>query len=199
MTSRPATTPTALSRLVPRAWSSVPLIDPTTGSGSRGDRERGEICRQEARHVLETAYAPAGAPGPGSSSDVCAVRIIAWDRAEAQPVSGHFAGEVRTQDLNLDAPEDGVELVAVFFEAGARTLPHVHPVEQTLVVVEGEGIVADESGRRRMRAGDVVVVPAGVWHWHGATPESAVCHLSAKKPSDTVWDGVPLLDWETYP
>jgi quercetin dioxygenase-like cupin family protein len=127
------------------------------------------------------------------------VKIVAWDRSKAQPVGGHFAGEVRMQDLNLDAPEDGVELVAVFFEPSARTLPHVHPVEQTLVVVEGEGIVADESGRRRMRAGDVVVVPAGVWHWHGATPESAMCHLSVKKPSDTVWDGVPLRDWEAYP
>jgi quercetin dioxygenase-like cupin family protein len=103
------------------------------------------------------------------------------------------------QPLNVDAPEDGVEVVAVFFEPGARTRPHVHPVEQTLVVVEGEGIVADESERRPMRAGDVVVVPAGVWHWHGAAPDSAMCHLSAKKPSDTVWDGVPLLDWEIYP
>jgi quercetin dioxygenase-like cupin family protein len=127
------------------------------------------------------------------------VKHVAWDRDAAEPVSGNFAGEVRMQDLNRDAPEDGVELVAVFFEAGARTLPHVHPVEQTLVVVEGEGIVADESGRRRMRAGEVVVVPAGLWHWHGATPDSAMCHLSAKKPSDTVWDRVPLRDWDTYP
>jgi quercetin dioxygenase-like cupin family protein len=127
------------------------------------------------------------------------VKIVAWDRARAEPAGANFDGEVRIQDLNLDAPEDGVELVAVFFERGARTLPHVHPVEQTLVVVDGEGIVADESSRRRMRAGDVVVVPAGVWHWHGAAPESPMCHLSAKKPSDTVWDGVPLADWETYP
>jgi quercetin dioxygenase-like cupin family protein len=127
------------------------------------------------------------------------VKLVAWDRSKAEPVSGHFAGEVRMQDLNLDAPEDGVELVAVFFGPGARTLPHVHPVEQTLVVVEGEGIVADESGRRRMCAGDVIVVPAGVWHWHGAAPESAMCHLSAKKPSDTVWDGMPMRDWEVYP
>jgi len=103
------------------------------------------------------------------------------------------------QDLNRDAPADGVEIVAVFFEPGARTRPHVHPVEQTLVVVEGEGIVADESGRRGMRVGDVVIVPAGIWHWHGAAPESPMCHLSAKKPSDTVWDDVPLRDWEDYP
>jgi quercetin dioxygenase-like cupin family protein len=127
------------------------------------------------------------------------VKIVAWDRAAAEPVGGHFAGGVRMQDLNLDAPEDGVELVAVFFDPGARTLPHVHPVEQTLVVVEGEGIFGDESGRRRMRTGDVVVVPAGIWHWHGATPDSAMCHLSAKKPSDTEWDGVPVGDWDMYP
>jgi quercetin dioxygenase-like cupin family protein len=127
------------------------------------------------------------------------VKLVSWDRAAAEPVRENFAGEVRMQDLNRDAPEDGVELVAVFFEPGARTLPHIHPVEQTLVVVEGEGIVADESGRRTMRAGEVVVVPAGIWHWHGATAESALCHLSAKKPSDTVWEGVPLRDWEEYP
>lgn len=127
------------------------------------------------------------------------MKIVAWDRSRAEPVGGHFDGDVRMQDLHLDAPEDGVELVAVFFEPGARTLPHTHPVEQTLVVVEGEGIVADETGRRRMKTGDVVVVPAGVWHWHGASPESAMCHLAAKHPSDTVWDGVPVRDWGDWP
>lgn len=127
------------------------------------------------------------------------MKIVAWDRSRAEPVGGHFDGDVRMQDLHLDAPEDGVELVAVFFEPGARTLPHTHPVEQTLVVVEGEGIVADETGRRRMQTGDVVVVPAGVWHWHGATPESAMCHLAAKHPSETDWDGVPERDWGDWP
>jgi quercetin dioxygenase-like cupin family protein len=127
------------------------------------------------------------------------MKIVAWDRSRAEPAGGHFDGDVRMQDLHLDAPEDGVELVAVFFEPGARTLPHTHPVEQTLVVVEGEGIVADETGRRRMQTGDVVVVPAGVWHWHGAMPESAMCHLAAKHPSETVWDGVPKRDWGDWP
>lgn len=127
------------------------------------------------------------------------LKIVAWDRAKADPVGGHFDGDVAMQNLNLEAPADGVEFVAVFFAAGARTLPHTHPVEQMLVVVEGEGVVADEAGRRRMRAGDVVVVPANVWHWHGATPDSAMCHLAAKQPSDTVWDGVERRDWDEYP
>jgi quercetin dioxygenase-like cupin family protein len=128
------------------------------------------------------------------------MKLVAVDRSKAKPVEagGHFDGGVAMQDLNLDAPVDGVELVAVFFDAGARTLPHTHPVEQTLIVLEGEGVVADESGRRRFRAGEVVVVPAGIWHWHGATPESAMCHLSAKHPSDTAWEGVPLKDWDAY-
>ncbi|HEY7196449.1 MAG TPA: cupin domain-containing protein [Gaiellaceae bacterium] len=127
------------------------------------------------------------------------MKIVPWDREQADPVSGHFDGDVRMQDLHLEAPEDGVELVAVFFGPGGRTLPHTHPVEQTLVVVEGEGIVADERSRRPMRAGDVVVVPANVWHWHGATPGSSMCHLAAKHPSDTVWDGLPMRDWADYP
>jgi quercetin dioxygenase-like cupin family protein len=126
------------------------------------------------------------------------VKHVSWSRAAAEPVGGHFDGDVRMQDLNLDAPEDGVELVAVFFGPGGRTLPHVHPVEQTLIVVEGEGVIADGDGRRPMRAGDVVVVPADVWHWHGATAKSSMCHLAAKVPSDTVWDGVPLRDWAEY-
>jgi quercetin dioxygenase-like cupin family protein len=129
------------------------------------------------------------------------MKHVAWDREAAEPVpaGGHFDGDVRMQDLNLDAPENGVELVAVFFGPGARTLPHVHPVEQTLVVVEGEGVIADESGRRPMRAGEVVVVPTGLWHWHGAAPGSSMCHLSAKKPSDTEWEGVPVRDWADWP
>jgi quercetin dioxygenase-like cupin family protein len=127
------------------------------------------------------------------------VKHVAWNRDDAQPVGGHFDGDVRMQDLNLEAPPDGVELVAVFFGPGGRTRPHVHPVEQTLIVVEGEGVIADEDGRRPMRAGDVVVVPAGLWHWHGATPDSSMCHLAAKTPGDTVWDGVPLRDWADWP
>lgn len=128
------------------------------------------------------------------------MRVVAVDRTKAEPVDagGHFDGDVAMQDLNLDAPADGVELVAVFFGPGARTLPHTHPVEQTLIVVEGEGVIANEEGRRAFRAGDVVVVPAGEWHWHGATPDSPMCHLSAKLPSDTAWEGVPLRDWESY-
>ena len=73
----------------------------------------------------------------------------------------------------------------------------MHPVDQVLQVVEGEGVVDIEGERRRIRAGDWVVVPAGVWHWHGATPDTAMCHLSIKQPGETDWSS-EWRDFDTY-
>lgn len=58
--------------------------------------------------------------------------------------------------------------LSVWFKAGSRTRPHVHPVDQVLHMIEGEGIVARETEKRIIRAREWVVVPAGIWHWHGS-------------------------------
>ena len=48
-------------------------------------------------------------------------------------------------------------------------------------------------------AGGMAVVPAGEWHWHGATPDSAMCHLSIRPGGHSSWPpDVQLLDWDTY-
>jgi quercetin dioxygenase-like cupin family protein len=128
------------------------------------------------------------------------VKIVTIDQAvSVTPANPEWwpGGEVRVQALNLDGGPGSVEALAVFFPAGCRTKPHVHPVDQTLHVVDGEGVVATADERRIIRAGDVVVVPAGVWHWHGATPDSAMCHVSYKLPSQTDWSS-PWGDWDTY-
>ena len=122
------------------------------------------------------------------------------DRTRARPVERPEwfpGGDVLTQTLSDPADARGVEILAVFFSAGARTRPHTHPTEQVLQVVEGEGIVATEAERRIVRAGDFVIVPVGIWHWHGATPASPMCHLSIKPPGQTDWTA-PWKDWETY-
>ena len=59
------------------------------------------------------------------------------------------------------------------------------PALSELYIVEGEGIVATESEEHRVRAGDVVVVPAGEQHWHGATADSAMAHLAFGVPGTT--------------
>lgn len=69
----------------------------------------------------------------------------------------------------------------VTFEKGARTFWHIHSGEQVLYFLEGRGRV-QERGSRPIDAveGDVVHVPAGTEHWHGAhhEEEHAMRHLA---------------------
>src|SRR3989442_1350798 len=127
------------------------------------------------------------------------MRIVRLDPEQAHHPENpeYFSGAVRQQRLNPTKEPGGIDLVAVFFQPGARTRPHIHATDQALHVVEGEGIVATEQERRLIRGGDIVIIRAGQWHWHGATPASAMCHISARPVGPTDWSA-PLRDWETY-
>jgi quercetin dioxygenase-like cupin family protein len=127
------------------------------------------------------------------------MQIVRMDRQGASPPAqpDWFPGTVHQQRLNEPQTSAGVELIVVWFDSGSRTKPHVHPVDQVLQVVEGEGVVATETEKRIIRPGDWVVVPGGVWHWHGATPDSSMCHVSIKQPGETDWSS-PWGDWESY-
>lgn len=107
----------------------------------------------------------------------------------------HFQGEARFQ--RFTGPfGDRPAVLAVHFDAGGRTRPHVHRSGQVLHVASGEGIVADRSGRRVVHPGDVVTVEPGEWHWHGGTPTSAMTHLTVQvtAPGDIEWE-VDEADW----
>lgn len=119
------------------------------------------------------------------------------ERAVPTVTPENFSGRVRMQRIQQTKEAGGLDLVAVFFAAGARTRPHVHATDQVLHVVEGEGIVATENERRLIRTGDIILIRAGQWHWHGATASSAMCHVSTRPGGSTDWS-VPLRDWETY-
>ena len=73
------------------------------------------------------------------------------------------------------------------FEPGCRNNWHVHEAKagggQILVVISGEGYY-QEFGKpaQRLKAGDVVNIPAGVKHWHGATKDSWFSHLAVEVP-----------------
>jgi quercetin dioxygenase-like cupin family protein len=123
------------------------------------------------------------------------LRATKDEAAPARPED--FDGVVHRQILHVPDDEHGVEVLAVFFEAGGRTRPHIHEVDQTLHVLEGEGVLATETTRQIIRPGDIVVVPRGVWHWHGGTPTSSMCHLSIKVLGDTNWNP-PEKNWADY-
>jgi quercetin dioxygenase-like cupin family protein len=101
--------------------------------------------------------------------------------------ANYFAGEVNTQALVGPADSDELDLLNVYFSAGARTRPHIHHQDQVLHIIEGQGIVADETEKHFVSAGDVITVPRGTWHWHGATRHSAMGHISIMKRGQTDW------------
>ena len=106
------------------------------------------------------------------------------------------AGKVRVQPLPCELPDVGSK--AVHFEAGARTRPHRHTRGQHIVVVSGVGVVADETQVKVVRAGDVISSPPGAWHWHGATPTSAMSHVTVEDPGLDL--DVEQRDWaDAYP
>ena len=92
---------------------------------------------------------------------------------------------------------DGVMVNNVFFEPGARTHWHTHDVAQVLSVVAGEGRVQSRDGSgTTIGAGDVVHIPAGEEHWHGAAPASYLLHLAVSVGQTTWLDAVSDADYE---
>ena len=77
----------------------------------------------------------------------------------------------------------------VTFEPGCRNNWHVHHAKkgggQILVATAGRGYY-QEWGRpaRELKPGDVVNIPAGVKHWHGAAPDSWFQHLAIEVPGE---------------
>jgi len=111
-------------------------------------------------------------------------------------MANYFEGEVGFQSLVRSPESDGVDLLHVHFSAGARTIPHIHHQDQVLQITEGQGIVADEAEKHQVAAGDVITIPKGTWHWHGATRETAMSHISIMRRGPTDWT-VERKDWAT--
>lgn len=90
--------------------------------------------------------------------------------------------------LNMLSTEQ-VSIGNVTFEPKCRNNWHIHHADkgggQMLLVTAGEGWY-QEFGKpaRKLRAGDVIHIPAGVKHWHGATENSWFQHLAVEVPGD---------------
>ncbi len=93
-----------------------------------------------------------------------------------------------TSYLNMLSLE-GVVIGNVTFEPGCRNHWHIHKAEkgggQILLVTAGRGFY-QEWGKpaRELKPGDVVNIPAGVKHWHGAAKDSAFQHLAIEVPGE---------------
>jgi quercetin dioxygenase-like cupin family protein len=104
-------------------------------------------------------------------------------RAGSQPskkgTSDWFTGTVRIDPLFEVTAPSRAQGICVTFEPGARTLWHTHPLGQHLVVTAGCGWVQRWGGPiEEIRPGDVVWIPPGEKHWHGAAPNTAMTHIA---------------------
>ena len=77
----------------------------------------------------------------------------------------------------------------VSFEPGCRNNWHIHHAKsgggQTLICLAGRGFYQEwGKAARELHPGDVVNIPAGVKHWHGAAPDSWFSHLAIEVPGE---------------
>jgi quercetin dioxygenase-like cupin family protein len=64
-------------------------------------------------------------------------------------------------------------------------LRRLHPLGQTLIVTAGCGRVQRwGSPTEEIHPGDVVWIPPGEKHWHGASPTTAMTHIAIQEQLD---------------
>lgn len=107
------------------------------------------------------------------------------DTPEVPATAPIFVGTVHSRPLVTREDCEAVTVTMVRFSDGGRNKRHTHSADQTLYVTEGVGIVASETQEHQVKTGDIVHVPAGEIHWHGAVPGGSMAHLSILPPSET--------------
>ena len=97
----------------------------------------------------------------------------------------YFTGNVMQDPIIVTAAPARLVANSVSFQAGARTAWHTHPLGQTLYVIAGLGRIQAKGGPiREIRPGDVIWIPPGEKHWHGASPTNGMTHLAMQEALD---------------
>lgn len=106
-------------------------------------------------------------------------------RPAGQGPADWFTGAVHFDPL-FEAPAPArVAGLSVTFQPGARTAWHSHPLGQTLIVTAGYGLAQRWDGPiEELRPGDVVWIPPGEKHWHGASPTTTMTHIAIHEKLD---------------
>ncbi|HEU4720825.1 MAG TPA: carboxymuconolactone decarboxylase family protein [Gemmatimonadaceae bacterium] len=125
----------------------------------------------------------------GASAHGQAADGLVITRAESRPArvapGENFTGTVRVHLLFDTTAATRAYAASVSFDAGARTAWHTHPRGQVLLVTEGVGRVQRWGApAEEIRPGDVVRIPPGVKHWHGAAPTTAMTHIAIVELQD---------------
>ena len=99
--------------------------------------------------------------------------------------ASYFVGQSYLYSLSTHQ----VGVYNVTFEPGCRNNWHIHHADkgggQILICIAGQGFY-QEWGKepQKLNPGDVVNIPTGVKHWHGAAPDSWFSHLALEVPGE---------------
>ena len=116
---------------------------------------------------------------------VAAVISRSATRTPYEAPAEHFTGKARVVPLLFPTAPARASAAYVIFTPGARTDWHTHPLGQTLVVTEGSGLIQFWGGPiQRIERGDVVTIPPGQKHWHGASATATLTHLAIQEQLD---------------
>ena len=115
-------------------------------------------------------------------------KIRIWrsgSQSSRQGPAENFTGSVLVDPLfQAEAPARASGAL-VTFEPGARTAWHTHPLGQILIVTAGTGRVQRWGDPvEEIHQGDVVWIPPGQKHWHGAAPNSSMAHIAIVEQLD---------------
>jgi len=119
--------------------------------------------------------------------------------------ASNFTGTVFSDEVVAGTSPSRMRASVVSFTPGARTAWHSHPVGQTLYCLSGAWRVQREGERvQEIRAGDTVIIPPDVRHWHGAAPDKLFSHLAMSELNDkgegTAWfEHVSDADYRAEP
>ena len=99
----------------------------------------------------------------------------------------YFVGKSYLKQLTN--PAETVPMYNVTFEPGCRNNWHIHKAAsgggQILLCAGGRGWYQQWGQEaRELNPGDVVVIPAGVKHWHGAAKDSWFSHVAVEVPGE---------------
>ena len=171
------------------------LVDSSFQYPMENARKNG-VTRDEMAEILTHAAFYAGWPNAWA-----AFRVAAEVYRDDPGVSGGIFGLGQPNNsyaryftgksyLNpLTNPEETIFLANVTFEPGCRNHWHIHHAAkgggQILLCTDGRGWYQAWGGEaRELRPGDVVHIPAGVKHWHGAAKDSWFSHIAFEAPGE---------------
>ena len=159
------------------------------------------ITREEIAEILTHAAFYAGWPkawaafrmakdvwGEESAEDAMSKHAASMIFPIGMPNDG-FAQYFSGRSFLAPVSKEQVGIFNVTFEPGCRNNWHIHHARngggQILICVAGQGYY-QEWGKEAigMLPGDVVNIPVGVKHWHGAAPDSWFSHLTVEVPGE---------------